>query len=60
MPAAAEGRRPRKRAQVAGLTAGSHIEHIYTKIGVHSRGSAAVFAMRHGLLPDEDQRAKIG
>jgi len=29
-------------------------------MGVHSRGSAAVFAMRHGLLPDEDQRAKIG
>ncbi|MFD6105165.1 HD domain-containing phosphohydrolase [Nocardia salmonicida] len=87
--AAAQGRRPRKRAQIAGLTAreldvlallvrgrstreiaralgisprtaGSHIEHIYTKIGVHSRGSAAVFAMRHGLLPDEDQTAKIG
>ncbi|MFE7722445.1 HD domain-containing phosphohydrolase [Nocardia rhizosphaerihabitans] len=87
--AAAQGRRPRKRAQVAGLTAreldvltllvrgrstreiaqalgisprtaGSHVEHIYTKIGVHSRGSAAVFAMRHGLLPDEDQPAKIG
>ncbi|MGW5439347.1 HD domain-containing phosphohydrolase [Nocardia asteroides] len=87
--AAAEGRRPRRRAQVAGLTAreldvlallvrgrstraiaqtlgisprtaGSHVEHIYTKIGVHSRGSAAVFAMRHGLLPDEDQPAKIG
>lgn len=87
--AAAQGRRPRKRAQIAGLsareldvhallvrgrstreiaqalgisprTAGSHVEHIYTKIGVHSRGSAAVFAMRHGLLPDEDQAAKIG
>ncbi|MEV6223209.1 HD domain-containing phosphohydrolase [Nocardia fluminea] len=87
--AAAQGRRPRKRAQVAGLTAreldvlallvrgrstreiahalgisprtaGSHVEHIYTKIGVHSRGSAAVFAMRHGLLPDEDQPEKIG
>ncbi|MEU4646785.1 HD domain-containing phosphohydrolase [Nocardia fluminea] len=87
--AAAQGRRPRKRAQIAGLTAreldvlallvrgrstreiahalgisprtaGSHVEHIYTKIGVHSRGSAAVFAMRHGLLPDEDQPAKIG
>ncbi|MFD3593727.1 HD domain-containing phosphohydrolase [Nocardia sp. NPDC058640] len=87
--AAAQGRRPRKRAQIAGLTAreldvlallvrgrstreigqtlgisprtaGSHVEHIYTKIGVHSRGSAAVFAMRHGLLPDEDQPTKIG
>lgn len=41
-------------------TAGSHIEHIYTKIGVHSRGSAAVFALRHGLLPDTDSSAKIG
>lgn len=57
------GRSTREIAQALGIsprTAGSHVEHIYTKIGVHSRGSAAVFAMRHGLLPDEDQPAKIG
>lgn len=31
-------------------TVGSHIEHIYTKIGVTTRGAAAMFAMRHGLI----------
>jgi len=31
-------------------TVGSHIEHIYTKIGVSSRGPAAMYAMRHGLV----------
>ncbi|MBF5000781.1 LuxR family transcriptional regulator [Nocardia sp. BSTN01] len=31
-------------------TAGTHIEHIYTKIGVTTRGAAAMFAMRHGLV----------
>jgi DNA-binding CsgD family transcriptional regulator len=33
-------------------TAGSHIEHIYTKIGVSTRAAAALFAIQHGLLPD--------
>ncbi|GAB20786.1 putative LuxR family transcriptional regulator [Gordonia effusa NBRC 100432] len=31
-------------------TVGSHVEHIYTKIGVSTRGAAAMFAMRHGLI----------
>ena len=31
-------------------TVGSHIEHIYTKIGVSTRGSAAMYAMRHGIV----------
>ena len=31
-------------------TVGTHIEHIYTKIGVSTRGAAAMFAMRHGLV----------
>ncbi|HEY5874895.1 MAG TPA: HD domain-containing phosphohydrolase [Ilumatobacteraceae bacterium] len=34
-------------------TAGNHIEHIYTKIGVSNRAEASLFAMRNGLLPDE-------
>ena len=33
-------------------TAGNHIEHIYSKIGVASRAEAAMFAMQHGLVPD--------
>jgi len=35
---------------VSSKTAGSHIEHIYTKIGVRNRAQATVFAMRHGLM----------
>lgn len=38
---------------VTSKTVGNHIEHIYTKIGVSNRAGAALFAMRHGLLPEE-------
>jgi DNA-binding CsgD family transcriptional regulator len=31
-------------------TAGSHVEHIYAKLGVTTRGAAAMYAMRHGLV----------
>lgn len=41
-------------------TAGSHIEHIYRKIGVGTRGAAAMFAMRHGLVDAEAADPKIG
>jgi HD-GYP domain-containing protein (c-di-GMP phosphodiesterase class II) len=34
-------------------TAGNHIEHIYTRIGVSNRARASLFAMKHGLLTDE-------
>jgi HD-GYP domain-containing protein (c-di-GMP phosphodiesterase class II) len=30
-------------------TVGNHEEHIYSKLGVRSRGAAALYAMRHGL-----------
>jgi DNA-binding CsgD family transcriptional regulator len=30
-------------------TAATHIEHIYSKLGVSSRAAAAVFAVRHGI-----------
>jgi HD-GYP domain-containing protein (c-di-GMP phosphodiesterase class II) len=33
-------------------TVGRHIENIYTKIGVSSRASAALFALQSGLLQD--------
>lgn len=32
-------------------TAEHHIEHIYNKIGVSARASAALFAMEHNLIP---------
>jgi HD-GYP domain-containing protein (c-di-GMP phosphodiesterase class II) len=35
---------------VSARTVGTHIEHIYLKIGVSSRGPAAMYAMRHGLV----------
>jgi HD-GYP domain-containing protein (c-di-GMP phosphodiesterase class II) len=35
---------------IAARTVGSHVEHIYAKIGVTTRGAAAMFAMRHGLV----------
>jgi DNA-binding NarL/FixJ family response regulator len=31
-------------------TADSHIQHIYSKLGVSTRAAATVFAMHHGLL----------
>jgi len=35
-------------------TAGNHVEHIYAKIGASSRASAAMFAVQHGLLPEDE------
>jgi HD-GYP domain-containing protein (c-di-GMP phosphodiesterase class II) len=35
---------------VSRKTVSSHLEHIYTKLGVSTRTEAALFAMRHGLL----------
>jgi HD-GYP domain-containing protein (c-di-GMP phosphodiesterase class II) len=34
-------------------TVATHVEHIYTKIGTSSRAAASLFAMSHGLLPEE-------
>jgi HD-GYP domain-containing protein (c-di-GMP phosphodiesterase class II) len=31
-------------------TAGTHVEHIYTKLGVSNRALASLFAARHGLM----------
>jgi DNA-binding NarL/FixJ family response regulator len=31
-------------------TAGPHISHIYVKLGVSTRVTAALFALEHGLL----------
>jgi DNA-binding NarL/FixJ family response regulator len=33
-----------------------HVANIYTKIGAHGRAAAAVFALRHGLTPIDDER----
>jgi DNA-binding CsgD family transcriptional regulator len=49
--------------QVSRKTVSTHLEHIYTKLGVKTRTEAALFAMRHGLIaaagePEPDR--KIG
>ncbi|MFZ1154416.1 MAG: response regulator transcription factor [Solirubrobacteraceae bacterium] len=34
-------------------TVGNHIKHIYTKIDASTRTAAGLFAMQHGLIPEE-------
>ena len=34
-------------------TVANHVEHIYTKIGASTRVGAGLFAVQHGLLPEE-------
>jgi HD-GYP domain-containing protein (c-di-GMP phosphodiesterase class II) len=38
------------RLVISPKTADSHIQHIYTKIGVSTRGAAALYTMQHGLI----------
>jgi HD-GYP domain-containing protein (c-di-GMP phosphodiesterase class II) len=42
-----------ERLVITPKTAGNHVEHIYAKIGASSRTAAALFAVQHGLLPEE-------
>jgi DNA-binding NarL/FixJ family response regulator len=40
-------------------TVGNHAERIYAKLNVSTRAGAALFAMRHGLLPEETFPARV-
>lgn len=42
-----------ERLVITRKTASTHIEHIYAKVGVSSRAAASLFAVQHGLLPEE-------
>jgi HD-GYP domain-containing protein (c-di-GMP phosphodiesterase class II) len=42
-----------RRLVISPKTVANHIEHIYAKIGASSRATASLFAMQHGLLPEE-------
>jgi HD-GYP domain-containing protein (c-di-GMP phosphodiesterase class II) len=42
-----------ERLVITPKTAGNHVEHIYAKIDASSRAGAALFAVQHGLLPEE-------
>jgi HD-GYP domain-containing protein (c-di-GMP phosphodiesterase class II) len=49
----ARGRSNREIAAALGISArtvSTHVEHVYTKAGVSTRGAAAMFAMRHRLV----------
>jgi DNA-binding NarL/FixJ family response regulator len=48
-----------ERLVISPKTVANHVEHIYTKIGASSRAAAALFAMRHGLLPEEEFVAPV-
>jgi DNA-binding CsgD family transcriptional regulator len=39
---------------VSPKTASSHVEHIYQKTAATNRAQASIFAMRHGLMADDD------
>jgi HD-GYP domain-containing protein (c-di-GMP phosphodiesterase class II) len=42
-----------KRLFISPKTAGNHIANIYTKIGVSNRAGASLYAMQHGVLPED-------
>jgi DNA-binding CsgD family transcriptional regulator len=43
-----------ERLFIAPKTVSNHVEHIYVKIETTSRAAASLFAMQHGLLPEEE------
>ena len=47
-----------ERLVISPKTAGNHIEHIYAKIDASSRATASLFAMQHGLLPEEESASR--
>jgi HD-GYP domain-containing protein (c-di-GMP phosphodiesterase class II) len=43
-----------ERLVISPKTVGNHVEHIYSKINASTRAAASLFAMQHGLLPEEE------
>jgi HD-GYP domain-containing protein (c-di-GMP phosphodiesterase class II) len=43
-----------ERLVISPKTASNHVEHIYTKIDASTRATASLFAMQHGLIPEEE------
>ena len=48
-----------ERLVISPKTVGNHAEHIYSKIDASTRAAAGLFAMRHGLLPEEEFPAGV-
>jgi DNA-binding NarL/FixJ family response regulator len=47
------------RLVISRKTAANHAEHIYAKINASTRAAAGLYAMQHGLLPDEEIAAVV-
>ena len=47
------------RLVISPKTVGNHVEHIYAKIGASSRAAAGLFAVQHGLLPEDRPALEI-
>ena len=43
---------------ISSKTVANHVEHIYAKINASTRAGAGLFAMQHGLLPEESFPAR--
>jgi len=48
-----------ERLVISPKTVGNHVEHIYLKIDASSRAAAGLFAMQHGVLPEEAFAAPV-
>jgi DNA-binding NarL/FixJ family response regulator len=48
------------RLVISPKTVASHAEHIYATTNAPTRAAAGLFAMQHGLLPEERFRAPVG
>ena len=48
-----------KRLVISPKTVANHVEHIYAKIDASTRAAAGLFAMRHGLLPEDEFLAPV-
>jgi DNA-binding CsgD family transcriptional regulator len=48
-----------ERLVISPKTVGNHVEHIYAKIDASTRARASLFAMQHGLLPEEEFPARV-
>ena len=48
-----------ERLVISRKTVANHAEHIYAKIDASTRAGAGLFAMQHGLLPEEEFSAGV-
>lgn len=49
-----------ERLVISAKTADHHIQHIYAKLGISTRGAAALFAIEHGIIAPDRRRPATG